>query len=111
MKKFLMILIALSFCLSGCNNQRNENTNNQENTYNYNTSRTSALNNTTNTVNDSNNTNNVDNINTKSTESKISSFSTKIYTPNDTARQNNIQVTCSELNGTVVKSRRNFFFL
>ena len=44
-------------------------------------------------------------------ETDISSFSTKIYTPNDESRQTNISLTCSKLNGTVVKSRRNIFFL
>ena len=97
MKKFLIVIITLSFCLSGCGNKNNETTNNQENSYNYNVSRTSISNNNTD-----------NNINT---ETELSSFSTKIYTPNDSARQNNIQLTCSELNGTVVKSRRNFFFL
>ncbi len=100
MKKFLITIITLSFCLGGCNNKSNESTNNQDNSYDYNASRTTISDNTT------NNTNN--NINT---ETEISSFSTKIYTPNDSARQNNIALTCSELNGTVVKPRRNIFLL
>lgn len=109
MKKFLLILIALSFCLGGCGNSNQNSTNDIENNVsNYNASRTSILDNTNN-ENLNSITDNPDN--NKSTESEISSFSTKIYTPNDTARQNNIRITCSKLNETIVKSRRNFFFL
>lgn len=127
MKKFLTLVIVLSFCLSGCsNNDENLSNNEVENSYNYTASRTTILNNT-NTTNDNDNTNknnNNDDINTNNTndnntnatsdiniETDLSSFSTKIYTPNDNARQNNIQITCSKLNGTIVKPRRNFFFL
>lgn len=96
MKIFLIIMISLSLCLSGCGN--NENTNSSEN--NYEAERT-ILENSSNEYNEY-----IDN-----PESEISSFSTKIYTPNDSARQNNIKITCSELNETIVKSRRNIFFL
>lgn len=44
------------------------------------------------------------------TETEISSFSTKIYTPNDSGRQNNITLSCSKLNGTIVKSGETFSF-
>ena len=107
MKKFLILIITLSFCLSGCGSpDKNMNeTENQNN--NYTAYRTVTLDN-----NNDNNTNNYySNDNTNNTESEISSFSTKVYTPNDSARQNNIQITCSKLNETIVKSRRNFFFL
>ena len=76
-------------------------TSNQENINSYNVSKIS-------TTSDSNS-----NIETKSnlnTEVEIASFSTKIYTPNDEARQNNIRITCSKLNGTVVKSGETFSF-
>ncbi len=43
-------------------------------------------------------------------EEEISSFSTKIYTPNDKARQQNISLTCSKLNETIVKSGDTFSF-
>lgn len=109
MKKFISILLILSFCLVGCSN---ENTNSQnsieENTnYNYTASRTS-------TPNENNSANNIVNVEIEkrpAPETDISSFSTKIYTPNDSARQTNIGLTCSKLNGTIVKSRRNIFFL
>lgn len=43
------------------------------------------------------------------TEEEISSFSTKIYTK-DSARQNNISITCSTLNGTIVTNGSTFSF-
>lgn len=112
MKKVLIILMFLSLFLSGCGN--NNSSENQELNNNYTASRITATNdNNTNTNSnmESNNTaiNNVESID--NTETEIASFSTKIYTPNDSARQTNIKLTCSELNETIVKSRRNFFVL
>lgn len=111
MKKFISILLILSFCLVGCSNENNNSQNSiEENTnYNYTASRTS-------TPNENNSANNVVNVEAEKEpepppETDISSFSTKIYTPNDSARQTNIGLTCSKLNGTIVKSRRNIFFL
>ena len=46
----------------------------------------------------------------KNDEQQLATFSTKIYTK-DSARQNNLTITCSTLNDTIVKARRNFFFL
>lgn len=43
------------------------------------------------------------------TETTISTFSTKIYTK-DSARQNNINITCSSLNNTIVKNGETFSF-
>ena len=43
-------------------------------------------------------------------ETELSSFSTKIYTPNDSARQNNITITCSKLNGKVINPGETFSF-
>lgn len=43
------------------------------------------------------------------TEEQISTFSTKIYTK-DSARQNNISITCNTLNGTIVKNGSTFSF-
>lgn len=115
MKKLLFIIIALSFCLSGCgNNNENSTDNNETNTYYYNSSRTTASDNTNNykinntDINANNNTNNTNN--NEISESELSSFSTKIYTPNDKARQHNIQITCSKLNGTIVKPGETFSF-
>ena len=42
-------------------------------------------------------------------EEILSTFSTKIYS-NDTSRQNNINITCSTLNGTIVKNGATFSF-
>lgn len=111
MKKFLILIIAISFCLSGCGNNNDNSSNNTENnSYNYTASRTSSLDSINNDNNSTDN-NEVNNNQNKNTETELSSFSTKIYTPNDKARQNNIRITCSTLNGTIVKSRRNIFFL
>ena len=52
--------------------------------------------------------NNIQNIEPKKDE-LISSFSTKIYTK-ESERQNNISITCSKLNGTVVKNGSTFSF-
>ena len=98
MKKFLPLLLILMLFLTGCNNNS---MNNQENRQNYNTSRVSTE------KNISDGTNNI----ATQPETELSSFSTKIYTPNDEARQNNIRITCSKLDGTIVKSRRDIFFL
>lgn len=112
MKKFLILVIAASFCLSGCgNNNDNPSNNTENNSYNYTASRTSSSGNINNDNTNSTDNTEVNNNQNKNTETELSSFSTKIYTPNDKARQNNIRITCSTLNGTVVKSRRNIFFL
>lgn len=42
-------------------------------------------------------------------EEQIATFTTKIYS-NDSARQNNISVTCNTLNGTIVKNGETFSF-
>jgi len=107
MKKFLIVILFFSFCLSGCNNNETPVNNQSEN--NYTASRTTATDNTSDTNITSNiETNNTvinDITSTNNTETEISSFSTKIYTPDDEARQNNIRITCLKLDGTVVKAR------
>ena len=106
MKKFLIILLVLCFSLTGCN------TNNHNQNNNYNASKINA-NDTTNINNSETNNirnNNSESFDTTDTETEIASFSTKIYTPNDEARQNNIRITCSKLNKTVVKSGETFSF-
>ena len=105
MKNFLIIIFILAFTLVGCSNNSSQN-NNKEST-NYNASKTA----TTNDIKNQNDITITDPEVKKFVETEISSFSTKIYTPNDEARQNNITLTCSKLNGTIVKSRRNVFFL
>ncbi|MBO6243408.1 MAG: VanW family protein [Clostridia bacterium] len=82
-------------------------------------------NNNNNHVNDSNtnnkdnnieseNTSNINNVEQTSpppttTEHEISSFTTKIYST-DSARQNNINITCSKLNNAIVKNGKTFSF-
>lgn len=107
MKKFLVFLFLFCFCLTGCGN--NDLIDNSNRYNNYTASRTTATDNSNNNseTNNININNSTDNINT---ETELSSFSTKIYTPNDEARQNNIRITCSKLNGTVVKSGETFSF-
>lgn len=61
-----------------------------------------------NKANEENEQNNIQNIEPKKDE-LISSFSTKIYTK-ESERQNNISITCSKLNGTVVKNGNTFSF-
>lgn len=120
MKKFLIILLFLCFSLTGCGNNDNL-VDNQDQNNNYSASRITATDNTTNNNNNTNTNsniesnnisiNNIESIDNINTETELSSFTTKIYTPDDESRQKNIRITCSKLNGTVVKSRRNFFFL
>jgi len=113
MKYFLIIIFLFSLSLTGCGDTSS--TDNQNNAYTA--SRTTTINNMpdTNVSNaDSNNeaVNTVVNdiASTNNTETELSSFSTKIYTPNDKARQNNIKITCSKLNETIVKSGETFSF-
>ncbi len=47
--------------------------------------------------------------NNPTTEEQIATFSTKIYTK-DSARQNNISITCNTLNGTIIKNGSTFSF-
>ena len=107
MKKTLSIVFAtfILYFLTGCgNNSNQQNLNSSSN--NYIASRTSTENQISENIN-----NNLGNTQKTNVEENLATFSTKIYTPNDEARQNNIRITCSELNGTIVKSRRNIFFL
>jgi len=117
MKYFLIILLFFCFSLTGCGNNS---TDNPKQNNDYTASRITAtdneadVNNTTNSNTDNIDSNiTIDNntINAINTESELSSFSTKIYTPNDEARQTNIKITCSKLDGTVINSRRDIFFL
>jgi len=107
MKYFLIILLFFCFSLTGCGNNDSIDNSNKDN--NYTASRTTVTENNTHNseTNNVDITNSTDNINT---ETELSSFSTKIYTPNDEARQNNIRITCSKLDGTVVKSGETFSF-
>ncbi len=103
---------------------RNTNSSNKEN--NYEANRTSATNTTNeageNTSNpesensETNSTNEVrqgiaeaENTTPPVTEEQIATFTTKIYS-SDSARQNNISITCNTLNGTIVKNGETFSF-
>lgn len=118
MKKILIIVfiiiiaIFIYFYFSKSTNNSNT-TNNSINNTSLNASKTSQVNtienNNINTLNNSiNNTNNTS-TNSSNVEEEISSFSTKIYTK-DSARQNNLSLTCSKLNGHIVKSSETFSF-
>ena len=90
------------------NNESNDNTSDENNTDTSNSENTTDQNSTQ----DNNNTNNTttNEIRTGITkEQTISSFSTKIYTK-DSSRQNNIEITCNTLNGTIVNAGATFSF-
>ena len=126
--KWIFISILISLILIGVAIYFYSNNTNDEN--NYNSQRTSTneedknnnikqensqtsnnsvndtdVNVTTNKNNDSNN----ETVNTPTAEVTISSFSTKIYSK-DSARQNNIRITCNTLNSTIVDTGSIFSF-
>lgn len=126
--KWIFISILISLILIGVAIYFYSNNTNDEN--NYNSQRTSTneedknnnikqensqtsnnsvndtdVNVTTNKNNDSNN----ETVNTPTAEVTISSFSTKIYSK-DSARQNNIRITCNTLNNTIVDTGNTFSF-
>ena len=91
------------------NNENDNNFTDENNTDNSNNSENTTDQNST---QDNNNTNNTttNEIRTGITkEQTISSFSTKIYTK-DSSRQNNIEITCNTLNGTIVNAGETFSF-
>ena len=84
------------------NNQVNENSENTTSEEN----KSDENNNTAeNNVNQTNITSNITNYK----EEELSNFTTTIYS-NDEARQNNINITCNTLNGTIVKNGATFSF-
>ena len=108
MKKIFSISCILLFCLVGCSNKNNNDSTSLSNTEKNNSNNYTA----TRTIKEEENSNTEIEVKSETNqETGLSSFSTKIYTPNDLARQNNITLTCSKLNGIIVKSRRNFFLL
>lgn len=102
-KRFLIFYIFIFIIfLTACENDDSNNIKNnseENNYYNY-----TAIKTTTNEKNNNFETS------ISEPETDLSSFSTKIYTPNDSARQNNITLTCSKLNGTIVKKGETFSF-
>ena len=88
------------------NNENNNSSSDENNTDNRNSENTSDQN----TTQENNTTNNTTEIKKGiTTEQTISSFSTKIYTK-DSSRQNNIEITCNTLNGTIVNAGETFSF-
>lgn len=79
----------------------------QINLKNGNTSNTEEINNTSSVENN----NTPENTSSSSTpvEKTLATFSTKIYSK-DSARQNNIKITCNSLNNTTVKNGSTFSF-
>lgn len=81
----------------------------------YEANKTSTSNTSDSTQNTNNNSNTQENKEatpapaTQTKEEQIATFSTKIYS-NDTARQNNISITCNTLNDTIVKNGETFSF-
>lgn len=117
----LIILIGGGIFFFFSNNPSNNDVNN---TNNYEANRTSTNQDNSQEQNDTNNNNTSDdnpnnnnsndnqNVNkppVQPKEEQIATFSTKIY-DKDTARQNNINITCNTLNGTVVKNGATFSF-
>lgn len=83
----------------------NKTESNNENKDNLNSSNTNnSLNN-----NSESNSSNTSNQNSGPKEIEISTFSTTLYSK-DSERQHNIQLTCSSLNGTIVKNGETFSF-
>ena len=117
---FLVIIVGITIGAFYCFYTQNINNGEQNN---YEATRTSTNDNADiNTNNDSNNnvatetnnngntTNNIINEEpSPPTETMLSTFSTKIYTK-ESARQNNINITCSSLNNTIVKAGETFSF-
>lgn len=79
----------------------------QINLKNGNTSNTEEINNTSSGEN--NNTPENTNSSSVPVEKTLATFSTKIYSK-DSARQNNIKITCNSLNNTTVKNGSTFSF-
>ena len=120
----ILIVIILGITIGTFYYFYTQNSNNNEQK-NYEATRTSTNENTdNNTNNNSNNAANTteanengdattNNTNTEQqtppTETTLSTFSTKIYTK-ESARQNNINITCSSLNDTIVKAGDTFSF-
>lgn len=107
MKTLVAIVILLAVCLTGCKNKQEENNNTVSKT-----SYTNAEKNSTNKYIENNVNNTNINITEKPkipTEIDLASFSTKIMYK-DTNRQHNMALTCSKLNGTIVKAGESFSF-
>lgn len=112
----LIIIIIVAICIGiyffyKNNNININNSNYTSNKTSSNTENSIKFNETSNTIKGNNTNNNVQSSsNTKEKkEELISSFSTKIYTK-DSARQNNISITCRSLNETIISNGNIFSF-
>lgn len=98
---------------TSANEETSNNTNNTNySNTNYNNSITNKTENNTNNNFSNTTENNVNEIKQdppQPKEEQIASFTTKIYNK-DTARQTNIELTCSSLNGTIIKNGNTFSF-
>ena len=91
------------------NNSNKNNTSDNENNYQANRTSTSSNNNNNSEKDNTNNNNDDEKEKSKPKEIQLSTFSTKIYS-SDPARQDNIELTCQRLNGTIVKDKDTFSF-
>jgi vancomycin resistance protein YoaR len=89
--------------------QNTQNTENNSITENKTDENTTANEISENSNNNSANTEQPKSQDTPQTETEIASFSTKIYSK-DSERQNNVSITCSKLNDTIVESGKTFSF-
>lgn len=98
----------------GTNNSTSNTLISSENNSNNNSKNSNVVSNENTTqINDTNSENNFDkddaSKNAPPKETEIASFSTKIYTK-DSERQNNVSITCSKLNDTIVEDGKTFSF-
>lgn len=116
----IIIILGLAFYFISRNNSNSDNysaerTATNESTNQNNTDLNNSIDTTNQSIDNNSNQRNAIEITENSTgseiktEEEIASFSTKIYS-NDSARQNNINITCSTLNGTVVTNGSTFSF-
>lgn len=116
----IIIILGLAFYFISRNNSNSDNysatkTATNESTNQNNTDLNNSIDTTNQSIDNNSNQRNAIEITENSTgseiktEEEIASFSTKIYS-NDSARQNNINITCSTLNGTVVANGSTFSF-
>lgn len=133
MIRFFILITSLCFLLTGCqpsqSNDKSEKSNNEvensssisdnttsisqiqttENISNISNAISSDVNNVTNENTNTSNTTTSSSSDSSPKETELASFTTKIYTKEE-ARQNNLSITSSRLNGTIVKAGSTFSF-
>ena len=116
-KKSIVLIVILVLAIIGAgvffyfryDNSNNSNYEASKTSTNSNQNTNENSNQTENSENSGANANVVEEKPKQPVETQISTFSTKIYTK-DSARQNNLQITCSTLNNTTVKAGDTFSF-